>query len=148
MTYLIIFLVTGAYSGFSPVASGTAGTLVGVLVYFLLPVQTCSYTWCLLLITGASFWLSQKGEIIFDKPDDGHIVIDEIVGFLVAMYALPATWGYILGAFFLFRVFDVIKPPPIQYIEGLPGGFGVVLDDVIAGVYANLLLQLFRIIVR
>ncbi len=138
----IIFLASGAYTGFSPVASGTVGTLVGVLLYLLLPAQApILYLFLVLLFIGAAIWLAQQAEIIFDAHDSSRIVIDEIVGFLLAMYLLPAGWGYILAAFFIYRVFDIIKPPPAGRLEGLPGGFGVVLDDVMAGIYTNLVLQ-------
>jgi phosphatidylglycerophosphatase A len=147
MTHLIIFLASGAYTGFSPIAPGTVGTLVGILIYLLLPYQHPSLYFSLVLLSiGAAIWLAQAGEIIFGAPDSRRIVIDEIVGFLVAMFLLPSSWGYIVAAFFIYRAFDVIKPPPIERLEALPGGFGVVLDDVLAGVYTNLVLQMWRLL--
>ncbi len=141
-THIKIFLTTGAYTGFSPVASGTVGTLVGILLYLLLPTQAPAlYLLLVLVLIGAAIWLAQQGEIIFDTHDSSYIVVDEIVGFLVAMCWLPAHWGYILAAFCIFRVFDIINPPPAGQLESLPGGFGVVLDDVMAGIYTNLVLQ-------
>jgi phosphatidylglycerophosphatase A len=148
VTHLIIFLASGAYTGFSPVASGTVGTLVGILLYVIFPHQNpCFYLILVVLCIGAAIWLASKGEIIFDAHDSGYIVIDEIVGFLVAMVLLPSSWGYILAAFFIFRAFDVLKPPPVRRLENLPSGYGVVLDDVLAGVYTNLVLQVWRFLV-
>ena len=149
MTQLIIFLASGAYAGFSPIDPGTVGTLVGILLYLLLPYQHPPlYFLLVLLLIGAAIWLAQQGEIIFGAHDSRHIVIDEIVGFLLAMFWLPSSWGYILAAFFIFRAFDVVKPPPIKRLEKLPGGFGVVLDDVMAGIYTNLVLQVWQLIAR
>jgi phosphatidylglycerophosphatase A len=147
LTHIIIFLASGAYTGFSPVASGTAGTLAGVLLYLLLPNnQPVIYLSLIILFICAAVWLASKGEIIFGAHDSGYIVIDEIVGFLVAMYLLPSSWGYILAVFLVFRAFDVLKPPPIRRMESLPAGLGVVLDDVLAGVYTNLVFQLWRLV--
>ncbi len=146
-THLIVFLASGVYTGYSPFASGTVGTLVGIPLYLMLPHrQPPLYLILTLLFIGAAIRLSHKAEIIFDAHDSGRIVIDEIAGFLVAMFLLPASWGYILAAFFIFRAFDVAKPPPVRYLEKLPGGYGVVLDDVMAGIYTNLVLQLWRLV--
>jgi phosphatidylglycerophosphatase A len=118
-------------------------------LYLLLPYQQPQlYLVLSLLFIAAAIWLAHKAEVIFDAKDSRRIVIDEIVGFLLAMFLLPPSWGYILAAFFIYRAFDVVKPPPTRRLENLPGGFGVVLDDVMAGIYTNLVLQVWQLIVR
>lgn len=143
MNNLIILFTTGFYSGYFPIASGTAGSFVGVGLYLLmdrfLPLPYYGVVTLVVFILG--ILASSKAEIIFGKKDSGKIVIDEIVGFMVTMFAIPSTWKYILAGFFLFRVFDVIKPFPIRRFEKLEGGSGVMLDDFIAGVYVNLILH-------
>jgi phosphatidylglycerophosphatase A len=84
---------------------------------------------------------AHKAEIELGRHDDQHIVIDEFVGCLIACAFLPRTFLYIMGGFILFRIFDIYKPPPIRQIQNVKGGLGIMLDDVLAGIAANLLLQ-------
>lgn len=132
--------------GYSPFAPGTAGTLVGLILYYLLrpepSVQLCLLAGFLAVGTVSAHY----AEKAFGRKDSGQIVIDEVAGYAVSVLFLPMTTGYLLAGFVLFRVFDIIKPPPVRQIErALPGGLGVVMDDVAAGIYANLLLQFFRV---
>ncbi len=131
---------SGFYSGYAPFASGTVGTLVGIAVYILLnklPLTLYGILTAAIIFFGV--WLCSRAEVILGKKDSGIIVIDEIAGFLVTMFALPKTGAAILGGFLLFRIYDVFKPFPIRRIDlHVPGGWGVMLDDVLAGVYANL----------
>jgi phosphatidylglycerophosphatase A len=142
MRKLILFIATGAGSGYAPVASGTFGSAVGLVFYGLL-VQVSP----LLLLLGTvaiiplGVWAAGRAEEIFGSEDDGRIVIDEIAGMLVALAFLPVGLGVALVGFFLFRLFDIVKPPPVRRMEALPGGLGVMLDDLLAGVYANLVGQ-------
>jgi phosphatidylglycerophosphatase A len=142
---IILFFASGFYSGYAPFAPGTAGTLVGIAIYILLsklPLNLYAILTAAIFFSGV--WLSSMSETILGAKDSGIIVIDEIAGFLVTMFALPVKWPTILAAFFLFRAFDVFKPFPIRSIDRhLPGGWGVMLDDILAGVYANLTLQIF-----
>ncbi len=141
-TQLIIFLASGAYTGFSPIASGTVGSLAGIAIYLFFPHKDLAlYLLLTLLFSIAGCWISQQAEIIFDKKDSGKIVIDEIAGFFIAMFALPATWKWIAAGFFIFRFFDIIKPPPAAQCENIPGGAGVMADDLMAGIYTNIVLQ-------
>ena len=81
--------------------------------------------------------------------DPGHVVIDEVAGQLIALIAVPLRWQYVLASFILFRGFDILKPPPLRQLEKLPGGIGIMLDDVGAGVYANIIVQVlahFRVL--
>ena len=88
-------------------------------------------------------WTSQDAEAVLGK-DSGHIVIDEFCGYLISVLFIPKSTGYLFAAFILFRVFDILKPPPIRKIEeAVPGGAGIMLDDVLAGIYANLCIQLW-----
>jgi len=146
---LILFFASGFYSGYAPFASGTVGTLVGIAIYILL--NQLSLTLYGILTTAVLFigvWLSSRAEAILGQKDSGVIVIDEIAGFLVTMFALPMTGWTVFGGFLLFRGFDVLKPFPIRRIDlHVPGGWGVMLDDILAGVYANLTIHLLRQVV-
>ncbi len=144
MKRAIIFIATGAYSGYFPVAPGTAGTLVGVILYlFLYRLHPLFYLIIIILLFSLGVWLSGEAEKILNKKDPGYIVIDEIVGFMVTMFLLPEGVWFIIGGFFLFRLLDILKP--FQQIERIRGGLGVMLDDIVAGILANLILQSFRL---
>jgi len=146
MNNLIILFTTGCYLGYSPVVSGTVGSLGGVILYVLLTrlVQIPYYAVITLVAFILGIFASSKAEVIFGKKDSGKIVIDEIVGFLVTMFAIPLSWKYVVAGFFLFRLLDVIKPFPIRKLERFEGGFGVMVDDFIAGIYTNLILHGWR----
>lgn len=144
----VLFLATGCGAGYAPFAPGTAGSAVGVaLFYFLSPLPLPWYLAILVTGTLAAIWCSGRAEKIIGANDPPQVVIDEIAGQLITLAALPAHWTYMLGGFFLFRLFDVIKPWPANKINrDMHGGAGIVLDDVVAGIYANVLLQVARII--
>ncbi len=143
MDRLVVFIATGAYSGYSPVASGTAGTLAAVPLYYLLSYFGHEiYIGAIVVILPLSFWVSGKAEKIFDKKDSGLIVIDEIIGFLIAMLFIPPVWSFVVAGFILFRFFDISKIYPASKMEKLGGGFGVVMDDVVAGLYSNIAIRL------
>lgn len=143
MNRLVVFIATGAYSGYSPVASGTAGTLVAIPIYYLLSYFGSEiYIGAIVIILPLSFWVSGKAEKIFEKKDSGLIVIDEIIGFLITMIFIPPVWSLVVAGFILFRFFDISKIYPASRMEKLGGGFGVVMDDVIAGLYANISIRL------
>ncbi|MEK6815427.1 MAG: phosphatidylglycerophosphatase A [Nitrospirota bacterium] len=141
----ILFLATGAYAGYVPIAPGTAGSLVGLAVYAAAGRHLSAEG--LLLVIGVLFligsWAAHRAEAYFAEKDPGAIVIDEVAGMLVSLWALPigpAGWA---AGFFLFRAFDIVKPFPIRTLERrIPGGVGVMFDDILAGVYANLSLRL------
>lgn len=146
MDTLIIAIATGLYSGKLPKAPGTWGSLFALLPWFFLRhLPLSSY----LTITSALFFIgilaAGSAEKIFDQPDPGCIVIDEIVGIFVTLLAAPAPDNplYWLLAFLLFRVFDIYKPFPVNWLDQhFHGGFGIMLDDVMAGIYALCCLQL------
>ena len=143
MRRFFLLMATGLGVGYSPIAPGTLGTLVAIPVCYLLssipsPIHeiTLAGFFCL------SVWVSENAEIILGRKDDPRIVIDEIMGFLVTMLWVCKKAPFIILGFFLFRLFDIIKPPPIRLSEKLRGGYGVVIDDVLAGIYANIILQI------
>jgi phosphatidylglycerophosphatase A len=146
MKHFILLLATGFGVGYSPIAPGTLGTLVAILIYyFLSEISPPLYEITLIGFFFLSVWVSENAERFFRKKDDQRIVIDEIIGFLTTMLWVPKTIRFVIIGFFLFRFFDILKPFPIRRLEkGFKGGFGVVLDDVVAGVYANIVLRLIH----
>ena len=144
MNRFIVILATGFGVGYSPVAPGTLGTLIAIPVYyFLSEIPSPLYEITLIGFFFLSVWVSENAERLFGKKDDQRIVIDEIIGFLITMLWVPKTIRFVMIGFFLFRFFDILKPFPIRRLEKrFKGGFGVVLDDVAAGVYANVVLQI------
>ena len=144
MNHFFLFLATGFGVGYSPIAPGTMGTLIAIPVYYFLSnVSSPIYEITLIGFFFLSVWISENAETFFGRKDDPRIVIDEMIGFLITMLWIPKTIRFIIIGFFLFRLFDILKPFPIRRFEKrLKGGFGVVLDDVIAGVYANIILHL------
>jgi phosphatidylglycerophosphatase A len=144
MKRFILFLATGFGVGYSPIAPGTLGTLVAIpIYYFLSEIPSPFYEIILVGFFFLSVWISENAERYFGKKDDRRIVIDEIVGFIITMLWIPKTILFIIIGFFLFRFFDILKPFPIRRLEKrLKGGYGVVLDDVLAGVYGNIILHL------
>ena len=140
---IILFIAEGSFSGKSPFAPGTAGTVVGVLLYLALknisPIPSAALV---ILLCVIGIWAAGRAETILGKKDASEIVIDEIAGYLIAMFMVPAGWGYIAAGFFLFRIFDIIKPWPLFDLQEAKGGLGVMLDDIGAGVYTNIVLQI------
>jgi phosphatidylglycerophosphatase A len=139
-----LILATGFGVGYSPIAPGTLGTLIAIPVYyFLSEIPSPLYEVTLIGFFFLSVWISENAETFFGRKDDPRIVIDEMIGFLITMLWVPKTTRFIIIGFFLFRFFDILKPFPIRHLERrLKRGWGVVLDDVMAGVYANILLHL------
>jgi phosphatidylglycerophosphatase A len=147
MRSFILFLATGAYSGYAPVASGTVGSLVAVPLIFLsarlFSFSVVLQVMTIMLAVAGACWVADVADRELQEHDSGKIVIDEIVGFLVAMAAMEVSLWRLIFAFFLFRLFDIVKPPPARFFdEKVPGGIGVVLDDVCAGLYTNLIVRI------
>ncbi len=140
--FLLFSTVFGV--GYSPVAPGTLGTLIAIPVYYFLSnISSPIYEITLIGFFFLSVWISENAEVFFRKKDDPRIVIDEMMGFLITMLWVPKTTRFIVIGFFLFRFFDILKPFPIRHLEKkFKGGFGVVLDDVMAGIYGNIILQI------
>jgi phosphatidylglycerophosphatase A len=140
--WVVKLLATFFYLGYSPVAPGTAGTIGAILPFYLISnLSPLAYFLILLGFIIFSIWISTEASAIFNKTDPSSVVLDEVCGYLVTMFLVPASLLNILLGFFLFRFFDVLKPPPIKSAENLPRGLGIVADDVLAGIYANIVLQ-------
>jgi len=140
----ILFVASGCYIGTVPVAPGTFGSLIGLPVCFLLSRLNFlqSVVWILIIIFFA-IAIASAAEKILEQKDPGQIVIDEIAGLAVTFVGLPFNLRTGLAGFVIFRAFDILKPFPIRAIERrVRGGTGVVLDDVLAGIYGNLTIRL------
>ena len=132
--YLILLFATGFGAGFSPVVPGTMGTLIAIpIYYFISSISFPLYELTLAAFFFFSSWVAGQAERYWEKKDDRRIVIDEIMGFLVTMLWVPKTPLSIVSGFVLFRFFDILKPFPIRRMEQAKSGYGVVLDDVLAG---------------
>jgi phosphatidylglycerophosphatase A len=132
------------FVGYIPIAPGTFGTIAALLVYLILPKYGLENPWFfiipLLLVLPAIVFTGEAEKIM--KKDDKRIVLDEFIGYFFAVLFLPKTLMIGLLAFILFRIFDIIKPEPINRMQNWKGGIGIVADDIMAGIYANLLLQI------
>ncbi|WP_151705105.1 phosphatidylglycerophosphatase A [Nitrincola alkalilacustris] len=140
----IHFIAFGFGSGASPKAPGTVGTLAAIPLWLLL-VQLPLTTYLLILLAAFAIgvWICQRTSDDIGVHDHGGIVWDEFVGFWITMIAVPAHWLWILIGFALFRLFDIWKPWPIGWVDKrVKGGMGIMLDDVIAGIYAAILIQI------
>ena len=125
------------------------GTLVAIPLYLILSsIPSPVYEWTVIAFFFLASWVSDKAQSHWGKKDDQRIVIDEIMGFFTAMMWVPRTALFITLGFVLFRFFDIAKPPPVRHLERVRGGYGVVLDDVMAGVYANIVLHIVRLILK
>jgi phosphatidylglycerophosphatase A len=141
--HLVVLFSTGLYTGYSPIAPGTLGTIVAVPLYLILSrLSAFSYGVTMVTFLFMATWIAWIAEAIFLKRDSQRIVIDEIGGFLVTMAFLPATPRYVFFGFLLFRFFDIVKPFPTRKLETLKGGYGVVADDLMAGIYSNVVLRI------
>ena len=143
MHTLIMFIATGFYSGYLPKAPGTWGSLVGLLLFFLLHTLTLQiYLAVVAGIFVLGTFAAGEAEKIMDRKDPGLVVIDEIVGILITMIAIPATPLTMALGFILFRIFDIWKPFPIRLIDQrFHGGLGIMLDDIVAGIFSLVILQ-------
>jgi phosphatidylglycerophosphatase A len=142
----IHFFAFGFGSGVMPFAPGTFGTLAAVPLYLLLqPLPLLSYLVVLLVAFVAGVWLCERTSRDLRVHDHGGIVWDEIVGYLFTMTFAPPGWQWMLLGFVLFRLFDILKPWPIRTIDQrVQGGFGIMLDDLLAGLFALLVMALIN----
>lgn len=144
---MIRFFASGFGLGFAPVAPGTFGSLLGIPLYLAVLHVTDAVVPTVVLVgafVGVSCWLAGLAEQAIGEHDSSEIVIDEVAGMWIALLWIPPTIPNLFMAFALFRILDVVKLWPAGAIdEKMPGGAGVVLDDVVSGIYANLLLRLF-----
>ena len=139
-----VFLATGAYTGFFPIAPGTVGSALGILIDRGLRATGSElvYGIAIIALSVAGVMASQVAEKHFARKDPSHVVVDEVAGMLVSLYLIPVSWIGLAVGFLLFRLLDIVKPFPCRRAEKLRGGLGIMADDLIAGVYVNLLLRL------
>ena len=130
------------YIGYLPAAPGSIATVAGVALSYSLMGNPAAYLWVTLAVIVAGFMVSGRAEAAIGKKDPGCIVIDEVAGTMVAFYMLPAMPAVFWTAFFLFRAFDMFKIYPANKLEGLPGSRGIMLDDILAGIYTNIVMQI------
>jgi len=136
-----VFVATCAHVGYAPVAPGTFGSLLALVLYYLIRRQqsTAIELGAIAVIVIIGLWSATEAEHHFGGIDPGPVVIDEVVGMLITLALHPVNIRGAIVGFFIFRVLDIVKPWPARRLELLPGGFGVVLDDVMAGVYGNVI---------
>lgn len=148
MRFLTLFFATGLFSGYVPGAPGTAGSVVGLALWWLafLPLWRRTPLAALVLFVllfGAGCLAAGRAEEILGERDSPLIVIDEVAGMIAVMFFNPPTWLYALAGFAVFRLFDILKPFPAGLIDRrMRGGTAVMLDDLTAAIYANLVLQI------
>ena len=145
---IVVFLATGFFTGFLPTMPGTWGTFAGIPLIIITHRLTSimQAVFAIVSVTVAAY-IAGRAEILFEDRDARPIVIDEMVGFLITLLWLPLNFLTLCLGFVLFRLFDIVKPPPIGILEKrLRGGWGIVLDDVLAGVFANVTLRLLLIV--
>lgn len=141
MNSIAIALATALGAGFAPKAPGTFGSAVGLLLWWLLPASPVVQFVAIVVVFAAGAWSGSVAERHFGKSDPGQVVIDEVLGQLITMWMNPVGWGGALAGFLLFRAMDIVKPYPANRLEALHGGLGIMADDAMAGVYANLALR-------
>lgn len=137
---LAILVATFGGAGYAPVAPGTVASAVGALVLWLIPFSGPGLAIFLVAVTVAGVWAASRVERLLGAHDPGAIVIDEVAGLTLALLAAPRTWPVVGLAFVVFRLFDVVKPFPARAAERLPGGIGVMADDLVAGLYTLIVL--------
>jgi len=137
-TSLALAFATVGGVGYIPLAPGTFGSAVGLLVWWLLPHGVAAQAAAIVVLFALGCWAGNIAERHFGRTDPGHVVIDEVVGVLITLFLNPVTWKGAIAAFLAFRVMDIIKPFPANRLERLHGGLGVMADDAMAAVYANL----------
>jgi len=131
------------YSGFFPIAPGTVGSLAAFAIYFplLLYGNWQIYLAVVIFVSLIGVWAAGRAEIDSGIVDPSFVVIDEVAGQLATLFLIPFSWPAAVLGFLLFRMMDIVKPFPAGRAEHLPGGWGIMTDDLIAGVYANLILR-------
>ncbi len=143
----IMFLATGGFVGNIPFAPGTFGSLVGLPFCFFLSLLSISFAAIFIIaFIVLAIWVAQETEKLIKEKDPGCIVIDEIAGMMVTLLGLPLDPFTVVAGFLIFRILDIFKPFPARMLERtIPGGAGVVLDDIAAGIWGNLILRIVTI---
>jgi phosphatidylglycerophosphatase A len=142
MRVVALAIATVCGVGYAPFAPGTAGSVAGLALWLVLPHSASVQAGTILALFVAGSWAGTVAERHFGQPDPGPVVVDEVMGMLMTLWMNPVGWQGALVAFLLFRLLDVVKPYPANRLEDLGGGIGVMADDAMAAVYANLALRL------
>jgi len=127
--------------GYAPIAPGTFGSAAGLIVWAMLPASAPLQLCVILFVFGLGVWCATAVAQHFRAADPGPVVIDEVLGMLITLWLNPVGWAGALAGFFLFRLLDIVKPFPARQLERLHGGLGVMADDAMAAIYANLVLR-------
>ena len=141
---LALIIATAGGLGRAPSAPGTVASAATAVALWLLALSTPALAIVLLIVTALGIWAADEAERALGAKDPGAIVVDEVAGMALSVLTLPPTPAVLAAGFVLFRVFDVLKPFPANVAQRLPGGVGVVVDDLVAGLYALALLLLAR----
>lgn len=130
------------YVGFAPIAPGTFGSLAAFAIYFplLLVNDWRIYLTAIFVVSALGIWASGRAETDSGSVDPSFVVIDEVAGQLITLFLHPFSWATVISGFFIFRLLDIVKPFPARRAEKLHGGWGIMMDDILAGIYGNLLL--------
>ncbi len=142
MSTLALAIATSFGVGYAPFAPGTFGSAAGLLLWAILPASAVAQVAAVIAVLAVGIWSAELTERRVGATDPGIVVVDEVLGMVVTLALVPVGWGGAIVGFVLFRAFDVIKPYPANRFERLHGGLGIMLDDAMAGVYANLVLRL------
>ena len=136
------------YLGHSPYMPGTMGSLGGLAVYLLVKDSDILHAFMILFLFFLGVLFAGEAEKVYKRKDAKMIVIDEACGMLLALFFVPCTAYSVILGFFLFRIFDILKPPPARRMERLTGALGIMFDDIVAALYTNIILQIiFRVAV-
>ncbi|MFH0855744.1 MAG: phosphatidylglycerophosphatase A [Candidatus Omnitrophota bacterium] len=139
--FLVRIISTFFYVGYFPLVPGTAASLAGIIVYFLVRNNVTIYCLTLAALLILGFLASGRAEELMQKKDHSCVVIDEVCGMLLSLIFLPYNIKLVIIAFFIFRALDTLKPFPAGRLERMRGSFGIMSDDIAAGVYTNIILQ-------
>ena len=144
MNQFALFIASFGYVGFFPIAPGTAGSLAALALFaFVRWIGLPAFELVTIVaVLAIGIWSADGAERALGRKDPGPVVIDEVLGMLITLALLPVSLTGVLVGFLLFRLFDVVKPYPAGRMEHLPGGYGIMLDDAMAGLYAHLVLRL------
>jgi len=148
LTRVALLLATVLGVGYVPVAPGTFGSAAGLVLWFVLPHTLLVDVTTIVALFVVGSWSGTVAERHFGATDPGQVVIDEVMGMIITLFLNPVGWPGAIAGFVLFRLADVIKPYPANRLESLPGGVGVMADDAMAAIYANLALRLGLMVVR
>jgi phosphatidylglycerophosphatase A len=141
---IALLVATGCGLGYAPLAPGTVASAVTAAILWLVPFSRPGLLLLLVALTAAGIWAAHRAEALLGGKDPGAIVIDEVAGMTLSVLLVPLTPRVLAAGFVLFRLFDVLKPQPAQASQRITGGLGVVVDDLVAGLYALLVLVVLR----